>query len=403
MRVIEYIKELLESEVGDGWGEFYEFLSVPDRAVSVAISFWDSGKLRTVEAFRVHHKSFTGVYKGGFRIHSDVSLELFKELAVLMSLKQALYGIPFGGAKGGIKLDPRSVSKNALENVVRGFVDKLQRDIGEDVDVIAPDMGAGSSIMDTIADEYSKLVGRRVYSVSVGKSENKGGIAFRSKAAGYGVAYSLREFNERFNLGVERVAVHGFGSVGINTALTLQRLGYRVVGVADSSAGLISEKGLELSELVNLKRSRKSLSEYGKYINSPKEFLNYSFDGLVLASREGVINVGNAGHLSSKVLVEGANLAVTFEACKILRDKGIFLIPDILANGGGAFVSYYEWLKGKGELHKDKEIEYKLREKISQLVKEISSESLKNAKGFYYFRALKLLNISFTSRYGGDN
>ena len=396
-----YVGSLIKGEEFAEKEAFYKYVMQPDKVISASLGFKSSRGFEMVKAFRVQHKAREGRYKGGFRILPSVSLEVLQELALLMSLKHSLYELPFGGAKGGMSFDRRLAGRKEMRNLMASFVERFACDMERDI--IAPDMGMDQELMDAILESLARIKGSSSASTVVGKSQSKGGVAFRRSSTGYGVAYTLHEFNKRFSLGITKVGIHGFGKVGIHAALTLEKMGFEVVGVSDSSGGVISERGLAVEEVILTKRNKGSVVYHPSKVVKGDEFLAYPFDALVLASKEGVINSKNAGSVKAKLLVEGANMPITHEAEEILKSKGAIVVPDILANAGGAFVSYYEWLKSKGEEVEEERIRKALEDKISRLVAAASQDTLRELRRFYYLTSLRKLHSEFTASYCGND
>ncbi|MBI3357619.1 MAG: Glu/Leu/Phe/Val dehydrogenase [Nitrospirae bacterium] len=327
-----------------------ERLKLPQRSLIVSLPVrMDDGRVEVFAGYRVQHDSSRGPSKGGIRYHPDVSLGEVAALAMWMTWKCALAGLPYGGAKGGVKVDPKELSHAELQRLTRRYAAEIFPLIGPDKDVPAPDVGTDAQIMAWIMDTYSQQVGYAVPGVVTGKPLSLGGSLGREEATGRGVVYATVEALQYLKLSIENaaVAIQGFGNVGSHTALIMQQRGARVIAVSDMSGGIYNAKGLDVQEL--LRRYRvpgQSLrgTKLGDAITN-EELLQLDCTVLVPAALSEQITGKNAHHLRCRILAEGANGPTTLEADRILEDKGIFIIPDILANSGGVIVSYFEWVQ----------------------------------------------------------
>jgi glutamate dehydrogenase (NAD(P)+) len=327
----------------------HAILRAPKRALIVSVPFrMDDGTTRVYEGYRVHHNVTRGPAKGGIRYHPDVGLDEMKALAMWMTWKCAIAGIPFGGAKGGIAVDTKELSRAELERMTRRYASEILPFIGPEKDIPAPDMNTNDEIMSWIMDTYSMNTGYSVPGVVTGKPVSIGGSKGRAGATSRGVMYAIFSTLKAIGMGIDEVsvAIQGYGKVGGHAAQLLHDAGCRVVAVSDASGGLYNEKGLD-PEAIN-----RHLREAGTVVGYPladpitnEELLTLGCDVLVPAAIEGVITVKNADNVKAEVICEAANGPITFEADKVLHDRGIFIVPDILANSGGVTVSYFEWVQ----------------------------------------------------------
>ena len=327
-----------------------ERLKLPQRSLLVSIPVkMDDGHVEVFTGYRVQHDSARGPCKGGIRYHPDVNLGEVAALAMWMTWKCAVADLPYGGAKGGGKVDPKKLSRGELQRLTRRYAAEIFPLIGPDKDVPAPDVGTDQQVMAWIMDTYSQQVGYAVQGVVTGKPLSIGGSLGREEATGRGVSYVTLEALQHLKLDVSKatVAVQGFGNVGSNTALIMQQAGARVVAVSDVSGGLYNPKGLDIAAVLHRYRDKhEPLCEIklGESITN-EELLQLDCTVLVPAALSEQITQANASKLRCRILAEGANGPTTLEADRILTDKGVFIIPDILANSGGVIVSYFEWVQ----------------------------------------------------------
>ena len=327
-----------------------ERLKLPQRSLLVSIPVkMDDGHVEVFTGYRVQHDSARGPCKGGIRYHPDVNLGEVAALAMWMTWKCAVADLPYGGAKGGVKVDPKKLSRGELQRLTRRYAAEIFPLIGPDKDVPAPDVGTDQQVMAWIMDTYSQQVGYAVQGVVTGKPLSIGGSLGREEATGRGVSYVTLEALQHLKLDVSKatVAVQGFGNVGSNTALIMQQAGARVVAVSDVSGGLYNPKGLDIAAVLHRNRDKhEPLCEIklGESITN-EELLQLDCTVLVPAALSEQITQANASKLRCRILAEGANGPTTLEADRILTDKGVFIIPDILANSGGVIVSYFEWVQ----------------------------------------------------------
>lgn len=307
----------------------------------------DDGRLRVFTAYRVQHNGARGPYKGGLRYHPDVDLDGVRALAASMTWKTALTDLPFGGAKGGIDLDPKSLSPGERQRATRSLMDRLEKVLGPMRDIMAPDMGSGPSEMAWLMDEYGRLHGHTP-AIVTGKPVELGGTAGRVEATGEGVAIVAQAVARHIELPIEgaRVAVQGFGNVGSHAAAALARLGCVVVGVGDVDGGVHNPRGLDVGELVRRARSG-IVGHEGMDVEriTNDELLALDCEILVPAAVGGVLHAGNADTVRARLVVEAANGPLTPGADAILAERGTVVVPDVLANAGGVVVSYLEWVQ----------------------------------------------------------
>ena len=327
----------------------HQTLRTPKRSLIVSVPFrMDDGTTRVYQGYRVHHNVTRGPAKGGIRYHPSVGLSEVKALAMWMTWKCAIAGIPFGGAKGGVALDPRELSLGELERMTRRYASEILLLIGLERDIPAPDMNTNEQIMSWIMDTYSINKGYSVPGVVTGKPVSIGGSKGRGGATSRGVMYMVFSTLKALGKGIDEisVAIQGYGKVGGHAAQLLHDAGCRVVAVSDAHGGLYRDKGLD-PEAIN--RHNHEAGSVGGYDATDEitneELLEIDCDVLVPAAIEGVISVKNADKVRATVVCEAANGPTTFEGDKILNDRGIFVVPDILANSGGVAVSYFEWVQ----------------------------------------------------------
>jgi glutamate dehydrogenase (NAD(P)+) len=310
----------------------------------------DDGHMRMFTGFRVHHNTVKGPSKGGIRYHPDVTLDECRALAMWMTWKCALMNLPYGGAKGGVIIDPKSLSTRELEKMTRRYATEISLFIGPERDIPAPDVGTNAQVMAWIMDTYSMHKGHSIPAVITGKPVAIGGTAGREYATGLGVTYITRALlKQRFGRSLEelRVAVQGFGNVGSWTARTMHERGARVVAISDVQGGIYNDKGLDLRRLTRHVEENRTVQGFpGADRVTNQELLELEVDVLVPAALEGQITHENANRVRAKVVAEGANGPTTPEADHILNERGITVIPDILCNAGGVVVSYFEWVQG---------------------------------------------------------
>lgn len=340
--------------------EVLTLLSIPMREVRVAIPVkMDDGSLHIFEGFRVQHNDWRGPFKGGIRYHHQVDIHEVKALATWMTFKCAVSGIPMGGGKGGVVVNPKELSVAELENLTRGWVRSMSGVIGPEIDVPAPDVNTTPREMDWIADEFGHPA------VVTGKTISAGGSAGRGTATATGGYYVLETLMEKLFLEPEMrsVAIQGFGNAGRMMAEILHRHEWKVVAVSDSGGGVYNPEGLDITALGAHKDSTRSVQDFAGAKNiTNEELLELECGLLIPAALENQINGSNAGKIKARVVLELANGPTTPEADDILRDRGIEVVPDILANSGGVTVSYYEWEQNmKNEVWTESQVDDKLK------------------------------------------
>jgi len=349
-----------------------DILSKPKRELQVSFPVkMDDGRVKVFIGYRVQHNDARGPFKGGIRYHPLVDINEVRALAMWMTWKTAVLNIPYGGAKGGVACNPKEMSKSELERLTRKYTMMISPIIGPYTDIPGPDVYTDSQTMAWIMDTYSQLVGYRVPAVVTGKPISLGGSAGRATATSRGVIVVAKEAAKAFKKGMEGlgVVVQGFGKVGANAAILAKEFGAKVIAVSDVKGGIYNERGLDVLEV--LKHSERT----GSVINFPgaknvtnEELLELPCDILIPAALEGQIHKNNAKNIQAKIVVEGANGPTTPEADKILFDRGVMVVPDILANGGGVLVSYFEWVQNLTNLYwKEEEVNEKLDNKMREV------------------------------------
>jgi glutamate dehydrogenase (NAD(P)+) len=346
-------------------------LSKCKKAVAVSIpARMDDGSVRVFEGYRVTHNIARGPSKGGIRYHPDVVLDEVKALAMWMTWKCALMGIPFGGAKGGVVCDPKQMSMHELERMTRRFTSEIINEIGPERDIPAPDVGTDAQVMAWIFDTYSMNKGHSVLGVVTGKPVQIGGSLGREEATARGAQYCIRETLRKTGrqMGGTTVAIQGFGNVGSYLARFLAEDGATVVAVSDSSGGIYNANGLDVAAVFAHKRETGSLAGLrGADPISNDDLLLLDCDVLAPCALEQVIRADNAPKIKAKIVVEGANGPTTPTADEILEDNGILVVPDVLANAGGVVVSYFEWVQGLQEYFwKETEVNAKLNDVMTR-------------------------------------
>jgi glutamate dehydrogenase (NAD(P)+) len=342
-------------------------LSECKKAVTVSIpTRMDDGSVQVFEGFRVCHNVARGPSKGGIRYHPAVTLQETKALAMWMTWKCALMGLPFGGAKGAVVCDPKAMSAGELERMTRRFTTEIINQIGPENDIPAPDVGTSQREMAWIFDTYSMTKGHSVLGVVTGKPLEVGGSLGRVEATARGAAFALREALRKTDSTIAgcRIAIQGFGNVGRNLAQIVSRDGAVVVALSDSSGGIHNPAGIDVEAAVAHKREHGSLAGTpGAEPISNEELLLVDCDVLAPCALEQAIDSRNANRIKAALVVEGANGPVTPEADRILEDRGVRVLPDVLANAGGVVVSYFEWVQGLQEYFwKESEVNAKLND-----------------------------------------
>ena len=389
-------------------------LETPDRVVEVSVPvLMDDGRTEIFEGYRVQHNNARGPYKGGLRFHPKVDMDEVKALAFWMTIKNAIVDVPFGGGKGGIKVDPKKLSEGELERLTRSFTRELGDAIGPERDVPAPDVNTTPKMMQWIRDEYSKRVGRDTPAVVTGKPIENGGSEGRTEATGLGGSYALDailrlEGRTPANMSV---AIQGFGNVGKYLAESLQKNGFRIVALSDSKGGIYIERGIKDLKAVEACKEKSgklagcycvgsvcdlsNMETLGGRDISPEDTLTLPADVIAPSALENAITEKNADAITASIVLEMANGPTTMEADDILRAKHVMVIPDVLANAGGVAVSYFEWYQNMHEERWTKEdVRAKLKEKMeaaSAAVYEISKRHGVSLRDAAYMLALERL------------
>jgi len=350
-------------------GDLIERIIEPERVVKVRFPvLMDNGSTKSFLGFRSQHNNARGPYKGGLRFSTEVSESEVKALSSWMTWKCAVADIPFGGGKGGVVVDTKTLSESELERLSRAFVRAISPVIGPEVDVPAPDMYTTPQIMDWMVDEYSKINGGNAKACFTGKSVSNGGSEGRTEATGFGGAFIMRELVRKFDLNPTElsVAIQGLGNVGNYFAIKAFEYGFNVVALSDSKGAIYSTSGLNPQDVIDYKKSKGTLEGFPNtlYIKN-SDLLELDVDILVPAALENVINGDNATRIKAKYIIEMANGPITPSADQILFSKGIISVPDILANSGGVTVSYFEWYQNMhNERWTKEEVLNKLEQKL---------------------------------------
>ncbi len=360
----------------------YEILKNPMRVHEVSFPVkMDDGSVRTFVGYRSQHNNACGPYKGGIRFHPAVNIDEVKALSTWMTFKCSVTGVPYGGGKGGIAIDPKDFSERELEAISRGFAAAIAPFIGEKVDIPAPDVNTNGKIMAWMVDEYEKVTGQYAPGVFTGKPVEFGGSLARTEATGYGVAIMAKAALEKLNINFKdaRVAVQGFGNVGSYAAYYAYKLGAKVVAISDINVTIYNENGIDIEKLFADPVRPVANNGYGSEITK-EEFFALNVDAILPCALENQITSANAGSIVAKVVCEGANGPTTPEADEILAKNGVLLVPDILANAGGVTVSYFEWVQNLQRFSwtfedvqkKQEDLMYKAFDDIWNLMKEFN-------------------------------
>lgn len=339
-------------ELGGFPEEVYQILSRPERVLIVSIPVrMDNGKIVIFEGYRVQHNSALGPYKGGIRFHPEVDLETDTALALNMTLKNSLNGLPYGGGKGAVKVDYTKLSQGELERLSRGYVRAIAPLIGDEIDIPAPDVGTTPQIMAWMVDEFSKIKGYNVPGVFTAKPPELWGNPVRIYSTGFGTALAAKIAAEKYLGGFEglRVCVHGFGNVGGYAAYFAQKFGAKVIAISDISGTIYDPNGIDTKLALEVieKFGKDNIIKYpkGEKIKDPDASLYVDCDVLIPAAIENVIRKDNVNKIKAKIISEGANGPTTPEAEKVLYERGAVIVPDIAANAGGVIMSYLEWVE----------------------------------------------------------
>ncbi|MCK4633425.1 Glu/Leu/Phe/Val dehydrogenase [Candidatus Bathyarchaeota archaeon] len=352
----------------------HQILKHPIRSIIVNIPvLMDDGTLRVFTGYRVQYNNALGPTKGGIRYHPDLTLDEVVALAAWMTFKTAVVGLPLGGAKGGIRCNPKEMSLGELERLTRGYTRAIAKFIGPNIDVPAPDVYTNAQVMAWVMDEYNEITGQFTPGVVTGKPVEIGGSRGRSEATSRGLVYTLIEAAEHLGIDLQgaRVAVQGYGNVGFNAARILHEMGSRIIAVSDSKGGIYKPDGFDPLDVKEHKKQTGSVVDFpGSKNITNSELLELECEILVPSALENQITQENVHKIKAKVVAEGANGPTTPEADKILYERGIFVIPDILANAGGVTVSYFEQVQNQMNY-------YWTEEEVRNKLEAIMSESFR--------------------------
>jgi glutamate dehydrogenase (NAD(P)+) len=360
----------------------WKILTSPKRQITVSCPVqMDNGEIEVFTGYRVQYNITLGPAKGGIRYHPDVSLDEVTALAAWMTWKCAVAHVPFGGGKGGVVCDPTRMSRRELEALTRRYVAEIIDAIGPEKDVPAPDVNTNDQIMAWVMDTYSMHVGHTATAVVTGKPVEMGGSLGRREATGRGVMIVTREAAKHLGFDIKgaTVAVQGFGNVGSVSADLISRLGAKIVAVTDWKGGVYNEKGLDIAKMLDFARQHKTIDGFpgGQSLDND-ELFGLDVDVLVPAALENQITLENAQSIRAKVVAEGANGPTTPDAHRHLHERGIFVIPDILANAGGVTTSYFEWVQDRhGYFWTEDEVNNRLEAKMTEAFTAVLQNSLK--------------------------
>jgi glutamate dehydrogenase (NAD(P)+) len=360
------------------------FLEMPMRELYVSLPVrMDNGSIKVFKGFRVQYNEALGPTKGGVRFHPEETMEVIRALAALMTWKCALHKLPLGGAKGGVVCNPKELSHRETERVSRAYIRGIYQIIGPDRDIPAPDVYTNPQVMAWMMDEYSKIAGKNVFGAITGKPTSLGGSAGRFDATARGGLYAIREAAEKLgmNLKGSRVAVQGFGNVGYHAAYLAEKLfGCKVVAVSDSKGAIYLEEGLDPEDVSGYKHSTGSVLNYKGAKNiTNEELLGLNVEILIPAALENIITGENADKVKARILAEMANGPTTVEAEEILISNGVHLIPDILCNGGGVIVSYFEMVQNQSNTQwREEEVQAKLETRMKEAYHSVYDFATKN-------------------------
>ncbi len=354
-------------------------LRVPQKSTVVSFPFRHDtyNKVETIFGYRVQHLTTMGPTKGGIRYAPDVDLGEVTALAMLMTWKCSIVGVPFGGAKGGVRIDPMKLSRAELQRVTRRFTMEIINVIGPDTDIPAPDLGTNEQVMAWLMDTYSQHVGHAVPAVVTGKPPALGGSVARREATGRGLIFLVPQAANVVDLNPAEatVAIHGFGNVGLYAAIAADQAGLKVVAVSDISGGVYNPDGLDVAAAAKWVDENRVLAGYPDAdAIEGEEVFSLDVDILIPAAVQGVIHKGNADDVKARLVIEGANNPTTLEADDMLRERGVFIVPDILANAGGVTVSYFEWVQDVQKYFwTENEVVARLREIMTRAFEDVHS------------------------------
>jgi glutamate dehydrogenase len=356
-------------------------LKEPERVLIVSIPVkMDNGAVKVFTGYRAQYNTARGPAKGGVRYHPDVNLDEMKALSAWMTWKCAVAGIPYGGAKGGVICNPKEMSEGELERLSRRYIYEILSIIGPKKDIPAPDVYTTPKIMGWYIDTYNKLTGEASFSTITGKPLELWGSEGRKEATARGLSYTVEVAAKQLNINPSEatVVIQGYGNAGSISAKILHEQGYKIIGVSDSKGGAYNSQGIDPSEILDYKTKTSTVKGFPKAeFISNKDLLELECDVLVPAALEGVITKKNANNIKAKIIAEAANGPTTPEADEILFQKGVYVIPDILANSGGVTVSYFEWIQGLYGYFWDEE---RVNRRLKKLIVKAFNEVLKIAQ-----------------------
>lgn len=382
-----------------------EVLKKPKRVLSVSFPVrMDDGTVRVFEGYRSQHNDAVGPTKGGIRFHPQVTLDEVKALSMWMTFKCGVVGLPYGGGKGGVICDPTKMSKGELERVSRGFIEAIADIIGPDRDIPAPDVYTNAQVMGWMTDTYSKLKGSFQPGVITGKPLILGGSKGRSEATARGCVFTIQQALDEMGISPNEatVAIQGFGNAGRISAELLSELGCKIVAVSDSKGAIYDPNGLDVKKATDCKDNG-SLLEYGsEYVIDAEQLLELKVDILIPAALENVITMDNADRIHARIIAEAANGPTTPEADELLIEKGVLIIPDILANAGGVTVSYFEWVQNlMNHYWSEEEVNEKLRVSMTNAysaVRQMANKHNTDLRTAAYMIALKRTSDAMRAR-----
>ncbi len=409
------ISRLDEAFVSSGINpEVLEKLKHPKQIVEVAVPVrMDNGTLKIFKGFRVRHNDSRGPTKGGIRFHPQVTRDEVMALALWMTLKCALVGVPFGGGKGGVAVDPKTLSRLELERLSRAYIKRIAGVIGPDIDIPAPDVYTNAMIMGWMMDEYSSIVGQHMPAVITGKPIPLGGSVGREDATGRGAYYCIKELARRqgWEAKNKTVAIQGFGNAGQHIAKLLHKEGFRIVAISDSRGGIYNKQGFDIPFIIRAKQSMQNVTAVycsGSVCETAdveritnEQLLELPVDILIPAALENQITEDNAKQIKAHIIVEVANGPITPEADVILHDKQILTIPDILANAGGVVVSYFEWAQNRAGMYwQESEVHAKLQNIMQtafSVVYELAQDEGCTLRTAAYIKALREIDKAISA------
>ncbi len=382
----------------------YQLLKEPQRVLEVSIPVkMDDGTIKTFKGYRSQHNDAVGPYKGGIRFHPDVDLDEVKALSIFMTFKCGIVGIPYGGGKGGISVDPLKLSANELEQLSRGYIQKVHKYLGDKIDIPAPDVGSNWQVMSWMLDEYEKIKGYQEPGIITGKPLLLGGSLGRTEATGVGIVEIAKCYLDKIGKKASEAsaAVQGFGNVGSYTCKTLQEENIKVVAISELYNGkmfaIYSADGIDVEALMKFRESNNNLAEFDNVeVIDMDKFWSLEVDLLIPAALENAIDEEIAKKIKAKAVIEAANGPTTVEADKILMERNIFVTPDVLTNAGGVTVSYFEWVQNlygyywsQGKvLEEAKATMRKAFENIWNLYKEHADISMRQAAYMYSIKVV---------------